>query len=162
MTTFAVACEELQYTPRFPPWPSLWMVGYGWDRRGNHGDVARELYAQCVVIHDGGRPHVLLRVDVAGIPRDVHQAIRQRVVAGGVVASDDLLISYSHTHSGPQIGCTHVDPYIGMGLNEADIEAVRGSTDLFVDVMVELVDKAVAKETSQVRLGYAEGGVTLG
>jgi neutral ceramidase len=162
MTTFAAACEELQYTPRFPPWPSLWMVGYGWGRRGNYGAVARDLYAQCVVIHDDGRPHVLLRVDVAGIPRDVHQAIRQRVVAGGLVASEDFLISYSHTHSGPQIGCTHVDPYIGMGLNDADIDAVRGSTDLFVDLMVELVDKTVAKETSQVSLGYAEGDVELG
>lgn len=162
MATFAVAYGEVPYTPRFPPWPSLWMVGYGWDPRGNDRTVARELFAQCVVIHDAGRPHVLLRVDVAGIPRDVHQAIRQRVVAGGLVASRDFLISYSHTHSGPQIGRTHVDPFIGMNLDDADIDAVLGSTGRFVDTLVDLVGATVGSPTSRVTLDYAEGDVRLG
>jgi neutral ceramidase len=162
MATYAMACEELVLTPRFPPWPSLWMAGYGWGKRGNHGVVARDLFAHCVVIRHGGRPCVLLRVDVAGIPRDVHQAIREQVVTDGTVASADFLISLSHTHSGPQIGCTHVDPYIGMGLDPADVEAVNGSTGLFVELMVELVRTAVAKDTVEVTLQYAEGDVRLG
>jgi neutral ceramidase len=162
MVMFAVACEELVLTPQFPPWPSLWMAGYGWGKRGNRGVVARDLFAHCVVISDGVRPHVLLRVDVAGIPRDVHQAIREQVVTDGTVASADFLISLSHTHSGPQIGCSHVDPYIGMGLDPADLEAVMGSTGLFVELMVELVRTALAKDPVVVTLEYAEGDVRLG
>jgi neutral ceramidase len=162
MTTFEVAWEELVYTPRFPPWPSLWMAGYGWGKRGNRGVVARDLFAQCVVIWDGGRPHVLVRVDVAGIPREVHLAIRERVVADGLVASADFLISLSHTHSGPLIGDTHVDPYIGMGLDEADIAAVNGTTALFVEQMVSLVRTAVAADTVEVTLDHGESFVRLG
>jgi hypothetical protein len=138
------------------------MAGYGWGKRGNRGVVARDLFAHCVAIWDGGRPHVLLRVDVAGIPRDVHLAIRDQIVADGAVASADFLISLSHTHSGPQIGDTHVDPYIGMGLDDADIFAVEGSTGLFVELMVALIRDTVAAATVDVTLDYAEGDVQLG
>src|SRR5439155_8951094 len=96
--TFTIAWEEAVITPMFPPWPSLWMGGYGWvPRGGRNGGVARNLRAQCIVIHDSGRPHVLLRVDVPTIPRVVHQAIREQVVTEGLVASNDFLISVSHT-----------------------------------------------------------------
>jgi hypothetical protein len=159
---FLVAWEETVVTPRFPPWPSLWMGGYGWIPRANRGVVARELRAQCFVIHDGGGPHALLRVDVVGIPREVHQEIRRRVLAADAIASSDFLISCSHTHSGAQIGATHIDPYIGMDLQPADIEAVTGSTDMFIDTVVDLVHTAINAEPIPVTLGYAEGQAKLG
>jgi neutral ceramidase len=161
--TFTIAWEEAVITPTFPPWPSLWMGGYGWvPRGGRNGGVARHLRAQCMVIHDGDRPHVLLRVDVPTIPRVVHQTIRERVVSDGLVASNDFLISVSHTHSGPQIGCTRPDPFIVMGLTPADIVAVNGSTEVFVDALVELVRTAVNSDTVEVNLAYAEGDVQIG
>ncbi|MFD0206147.1 MULTISPECIES: hypothetical protein [Saccharothrix] len=161
---FAVAYNDLVITPHAPPWPSLWMGGYGWTKRGSQGAVARDLHAHCLTLRDGDRGvRVLVRVDVVGIPRDVHQEIRRRVCdQERLVASPDFLIVASHTHSGPFLGDTHPDPYVLMGLEPADIDAVNGSTALFVDLVVELVRRTVGEQPIPATLHYAEGSAEIG
>lgn len=163
-TEFAVAGKTLDVTPKAPPWPSLWMAGYGWVPRGStNGAYARKLRAHCLAIFDNGVPNVMLRLDVVGIPRDVHQEIRRRVVEEeGLVTSSDFLIAASHTHSGPQIGDTHCDPYVLMNLTPADIGAINGSTWLLMDLLVDLVRRTVRDATRfPVTLHYAEGSAAI-
>jgi len=158
-----VAYNDLVITPHAPPWPSLWMSGYGWGKRSNNGAVARDLRAHCVVFHDSGSPNVLLRLDVVGIPRDVHQEIRRRVVEEEqLVADSDFMISVSHTHSGPCVGDTHLDPFIMMGLDPADIDAVNGSTYMLMDVLVDLVRTTVQEDPADATLHYGVGQAELG
>lgn len=159
----AVAYNALNITPTAPPWPSLWMAGYGWGPRGNHGvtEESRPLTAHCIAFHDNGSVNVLLRIDAISIPRDVHLEIRRRVEALGVGSSDFMLVA-SHSHSTPFIGDTHPNPYILMGLTPADIDAVNGTTFLFMDLLTELVERTVAETPVSAKLAYAETTADVG
>ncbi|MFJ8960034.1 hypothetical protein ACIRG5_11670 [Lentzea sp. NPDC102401] len=160
--SFQAAVGEVDITPENPPYPSLWMGGYGWSPRGNHGAIARRLRAQCLVLWDGGVPKVLLRADLISIPRDVNQAIRGTLVGEGLVAASDLMLLASHTHSGPLYGDTKPSPRVMMGLTQADIDAVNGTTSLITDALVQLVRDTLDLERTDVTLSYAEGEAKIG
>ncbi|GAA3861215.1 hypothetical protein GCM10022243_29260 [Saccharothrix violaceirubra] len=138
------------------------MGGYGWSPRGNHGEVARRLRAHCLVLWDDDVPHVLLRADVISFPRDVHRAIWDAVVEEGLVESDRFLLAGSHTHSGACLGDTRPDPRILMGLNDADVDAVDGSTGIVVDRLVQLVRDTADQERTEVVLGFGVGSAEIG
>jgi hypothetical protein len=159
---FEAAVGEVDITPVFPPYPSLWMGGYGWGPRGNHGAVARRLRAQCLVIWDDGVPKVLVRADIISVPRDVHQTIRGTLADEELVAFDDFLLVASHTHSGPLYGDIRPDPYVMMGLSDADVEAVNGTTFLITDTLIQLVRDTLDQERTGVTLSYAEGEAGIG
>lgn len=160
--SFEAAVGEVDITPENPPYPSLWMGGYGWGPRGNHGAIARRLRAQCLVLWDGGVPKILLRADLISIPRDVNQAIRGTLVAEGLVAANDLMLLASHTHSGPLYGDTKPSPQVMMGLSQADVDAVNGTTWLITDALVQLVRDTLDLERTAVTLSYAEGEAKIG
>ncbi|MET8761245.1 hypothetical protein [Lentzea sp. NPDC004782] len=159
---FEAAVGEADITPVFPPYPSLWMGGYGWGPRGDHGAIARRLRAQCLVIWDDGAPKVLVRADLISIPRDVHQLIRETLVDEGLVAAADLMLAASHTHSGPLYGDTRPNPFVLMNLTDADIAAVNGTTSLITDALIQLVRDTLALDRVGVALSYAEGAATIG
>ncbi|WP_285749602.1 hypothetical protein [Lentzea sp. NBRC 105346] len=159
---FEAAVDSIDITPEFPPYPSLWMGGYGWDRRGNHGVVARRLRAHCLVIWDNDVPKVLLRADLVSVPRDVHQTIRGTLVDEGLIAENDLIILASHTHSGALYGDTRPSPFIIMGLNDQDIDAVNGTAFLITDALIQLVRDTLDQERKEVTLSYAEGEANIG
>lgn len=159
---FSMAVKTLDYTPTWPTYPSLWMGGYCGAARGNQGAVDRRLRAQCVVIDDGNGPKVMLRVDVVSIPRYVHQAIRSAVVPLVGDHDGNFLIIVSHTHSGPMIGTTSPSPYVMMNLTPADIGAIEGTTTVFIDQMITLVEQTLAMSRTPVTLWYKEGNTTIG
>lgn len=159
---FEAAVGEVDITPVFPPYPSLWMGGYGWGPRGNHGAVARRLRAQCLVIWDDGVPKVLMRADLISVPRDVHQVIRGTLVDEGLIAFDDFMLVASHTHSGPLYGDIRPSPFVMMGLAQADVDAVNGTTWLITDALVQLARDTLDQERTEVTLSYAEGAAGIG
>ncbi|MFI6097012.1 hypothetical protein ACIA8G_15730 [Lentzea sp. NPDC051213] len=159
---FSMAVKTLDYTPTWPTYPSLWMGGYAGAPRGNQGQVDRRLRAQCVVIDDGAGPKVMLRIDVVSIPRYVHWAIRSAVVPLVGNNNGNFLIIVSHTHSGPMIGTTRPDPYVMMGLSAADISAIEGTTTVFMNQMIALVQQTLAMARTPVTLWYKEGSTTIG
>jgi hypothetical protein len=154
----AISVHEVDITPH-PGAGSGWMAGYGWSKRANPDfSFARELTAQCAVIWTEGTPNVLLRADVAGIPREVHWAIRQQVLDAvpGLITKNFLLAS-SHTHSGPFIGDTHPSPQTLINADDTDIAAINAFTNHFVDQMVKTVRNAAETPPVSVRLSYAFG-----
>ena len=163
---FAVAYNELDITPHVPNWPSLWMGGYGWDPRGAAASApppAHPLRAHCIAIHDNGSVNVLLRVDVVSIPRDVHQELRRRVCDElGLAGSSDFMVVASHTHNGPFIGDTHPDPKVLINLNDADVDAVNGTTFVFMDELTDLVARTVQETPIPATLHFAEGSAEVG
>ncbi|WP_394618665.1 hypothetical protein JNUCC0626_06060 [Lentzea sp. JNUCC 0626] len=161
----AVAYNELELTGDLRQFPSWWMGGYGWNPRGcaGPGDIARHLKAHCMVIHDNGVPNVLLRLDIISIPRDVHQEIRRRVVdEEGLVAAEDFMIVTSHTHNGLFVGDTHPDPVLVLGVNDADVDAINGTTFVLMDMLVELVRRTVQETPIPATLWYDEGYEEIG
>jgi hypothetical protein len=162
---FEIGVHTMDVTPRVGDL-SGWMAGYGWGPRGTGGTwaTARALRAQCVVIWDNGFPNALLRVDVAGIPRSVHDEVRRRVVEEEQLVGHtaDFLMAASHTHSGPCIGADdHLNAYVTYHLQPGDVAAVDHFTAHFVDELVETVRLAIDTPPVPVTLHYAEGDADI-
>ncbi|MEV0677123.1 hypothetical protein AB0I60_11425 [Actinosynnema sp. NPDC050436] len=158
---FEAATNVIDITPVAPPFPSLWMGGYGWGPRANSGAVARPLLANCLVLWDNGVPNVLVRADLVGIDREIHQRIRDAVVVEGV-ASSDFLLAVSHTHSGPQMSNRRLDPYVLMGLRQVDVLAVEGTVDRIAAALVDLVRETLTLPRVPVTLHYSESCAMIG
>jgi hypothetical protein len=161
---FQIAVGTTELTPKVQNgFPSLWMGGYGWDPRGSApGQVARELKAHCMVIWDDGYPNVMLRADLISIPRDMNQYIRGTLVDEGLISDSDFMMVSSHTHSGPLVGDIRPNPYILMNLTPADIDAVNGTTNKLIDLLLDLVRSTLNKTRTTVTFRYAEASVAIG
>jgi hypothetical protein len=154
----ALCVREQDITPH-PSGASGWMSGYGYGKRSNlDGAAARPLRAQCLVLWENGRPNVMLRVDVIGIPRRVHMTIRRRVLAAVPgLDSASFLLAASHTHSGPFVGDERLNPRTMIHLNDADIAALNAYTDHLINQLVHTVRMAAYTPPVPVILGYVEG-----
>ncbi|MEU5690970.1 hypothetical protein [Actinosynnema sp. NPDC020468] len=160
--TFEASVGSVDITPEFPPFPSLWMGGYGWVPRGNHGRVARRLRAHCLVLWDDGIAHVLLRADVISVPRDVHGLIRDTLVDEELVTPERFLLNGSHSHSAACLGDTRPDPRLVLNLGPADVDAVNGTTSLTASLLIQLVRDTFDGERTPVSLTYGTTSAPLG
>ena len=87
-------------TPQKP----LWMAGYASRTRPSEG-VAQDLYAKALALGDPtGKRAVLVTSDLLGFPAEVSHNIAVRVEQKHHLTRPQLLLSSSHTHSGPVIG----------------------------------------------------------
>jgi hypothetical protein len=79
-------------------------LGYylgGWTRADRTaGGQHTRLYARALVLQRGGRKVALVAVDLFLVPAGMHQHIAQAVGSRGFTP-DNVLVSASHTHSGP-------------------------------------------------------------
>jgi len=86
---------------RITPPQGAAMSGYYYNRaaEGVHDD----LYAKAIVLESGGRKAGMVACDVSGLPREIIDAARRAIDAGGVLRGADVMISATHSHTGPVI-----------------------------------------------------------
>ncbi len=89
-----------------------------------------------------GKPHAIVSLDVLGIPRSMHLALRPRLVALANWPSSRIVLVASHTHNGPVIGDS-LNPFIAY--NIVDLGLVRQYTAWLQDRIVDLVKTALAR-----------------
>jgi len=75
------------------------MAGY-YSARGSEG-VIDDLYAKAMVLDDGQTRVALVSCDLIGIPANVVGAAREKITAATSLPGEHVLISSSHTHTGP-------------------------------------------------------------
>ena len=77
------------------------MAGYYFNRaaEGVHDD----LYARALVFDDGGIRAALVSCDLSGLPRSVVEAARKRIAADTGIRGERVMVSATHTHTGPVI-----------------------------------------------------------
>jgi neutral ceramidase len=150
---YQVATAKVDITPR--PGANPYMGGYG--VQGSLRVVERDapyaqpLYARCVVIWDDGVPRAIIALDILGIPRGVHQAVRPRLVQLANWTTSDIVLVATHTHNGPVVG-TMLDPYITYDLSDLDL--VNAYTTWLQDRIVTLVTDTLAAQRTSVSLDY--------
>jgi neutral ceramidase len=87
-------------TPERP----MWMSGYGSRDRPADGKLT-ELWAKAMAIEDSqGNRLVLVTLDLVGIDRETAARIQSRVAKQVGLPRKALVLSTSHTHSGPVVG----------------------------------------------------------
>lgn len=75
------------------------MAGY-YSARGADG-VLDDLYAKALVLNDGQSKVALVACDLIGIPAEVVAAARERIASEAGIPAEHVLISATHTHTGP-------------------------------------------------------------
>ncbi|HVL32534.1 MAG TPA: neutral/alkaline non-lysosomal ceramidase N-terminal domain-containing protein [Actinomycetota bacterium] len=73
--------------------------GYAKTFPASEGNFGR-LRAQAFVLNDGARKVAIVSVDLPGFFGEMHEAVARRIAKLGI-ARDGLLVSASHTHTGP-------------------------------------------------------------
>jgi hypothetical protein len=78
------------------------MAGY-YRIRLNEG-VHDDLYAKALVLDKDGSKAALVALDLGSMPRPLVEAARQRIEKATGIRGDRVMISATHTHTGPEMG----------------------------------------------------------
>ena len=76
------------------------MAGYS-DRMSSAKGIHDDLYAKAVVFDDGNTRAALIRCDLIGLGRDFVEETRRLIEAETGIDGDNVMITCTHTHSGP-------------------------------------------------------------
>jgi hypothetical protein len=119
----------------------LWMRGYGGRTHPADGNIS-SLWAKALSLEDAsGQKAVLITMDVCGLPKGMSDAIRARLKKSYDLDKSKIILSFSHTHSGPFLR----DPtgYKSYKLSAAEIEKIERYSDWLEDQIAGLAAKAL-------------------
>jgi hypothetical protein len=146
-----VGLARVKITPEQP----VWMAGYA-SRDRPYESVHDELEAKALVLADGqGTRAVLVTTDLIGLSAEVADPIRRRIEEATGIPATSVILSSSHTHTGPTIS---LDPTPREGRQLADTERTVAYTKSLQDKLVGLAADA-AKELRPARLAWNVGVV---
>lgn len=132
--------------------PPLGTVLSGWPGLRAATEIHRPLEARALWLSDGDRSVVLLTLDLLGLASTTCSHLRENVARHLEVPASAVMISCSHTHSGPV-----VPPWRGDGVPAPD--------DAYVGWLVERVETCAVDSSSApvpVRVGHAARSCDLG
>ena len=90
-------------TAKITPQEPVWMSGYGSRETPSQG-VAQNLYAKALAVEDPfGRRAVIVTIDLIGFSRESAERIAARVHHDYKLSRERVLLSSSHTHTGPAV-----------------------------------------------------------
>src|SRR5690349_10529955 len=86
---------------RITPERFMWMSGYGARNKAAEGKL-QDLWAKALVLEDpDGHRGILVTMDLVGIPRDLSVAVRDELKKQYGLGREAIILSVSHTHTGP-------------------------------------------------------------
>jgi len=139
----------------------LIMSGYG-ERDHLSKGVHDELYAKALVLDDGTTKLSVVTTDLIGVDSELVARIRQIAGKRTGIEKDKIMITASHTHSGPEV--TKDFELLGISLEEKPIEGITKDEylDHLRDVMVRWISGAIYIANSnlkEARIGFGKGEV---
>ena len=148
-SVWKVGVARVLITPEHP----MWMSGYGSRDRPADGKLT-DLWAKAMAIEDSqGSRVVLVTLDLVGIDRDTAARIQNRVTEQVGLPRHALVLSTSHTHSGPVVGDCLRSMYF---LDGSAWHLIDQYTSQLESKVVDVVTRAIAD------LRHAEIGWTVG
>jgi hypothetical protein len=139
------------------PARSMWMSGYAARTRPAQGKLD-DLWAKALVLEDPtGKRVVLVTMDLVGIARDLSQAVCADLQKAYGLPREAIILSVSHTHSGPVVGNNLRTMYTLDAAQQALIDAY--ATDLHQKILA-VVHKAV-EDLAPARIAWGIGHVTF-
>lgn len=142
-------------TPEGP----LWMAGYAARKEPSKGKQ-HDLFVKCATLEDpAGTRLVLLTSDLCGIPRNLADDVLAAAMMRTGLKRDAILLTCSHTHSGPVVRENLMDMY---DMPEAQRERVREYYPKLRDAMIEaIVESAKTLEPATLTFGAGEAGFAM-
>ena len=135
-------------TPQLP----FWLTGYAF-RDKPSTEVLHDLWAKAIVFEENsGRRVVIVTTDILGLSHEISEEVALRVNKMHGITRSQILLSSSHTHSGPVIW-----PSLSIifDFNTADIQEVANYSQKLTDDIVNVIDMAVGNlEPVQISTGH--------
>ena len=123
-------------TPEEP----MWMAGYASRDHVSEGTLV-DLWAKVLAIEDTkGEKVVLVTTDLLGIPRKMSDRIRNQIAIKYGLTRSQIILSSSHTHTGPVLMDALFDIY---PLDEKQTEAIRNYSNNLEKKIVGLTGDAI-------------------
>lgn len=149
--TWKAGAAAVDITPAGP----VWLAGYGARNRPSEG-VAQRIFTKALALEDAdGATFILVTADIIGIPRAVRDGVEQAARSRHGLAPASILLSASHTHSGPA-------PY---AYGVPDPEYARKGEDygrMLQDRILEAIAAALARrEPARLMFSHARAGFAM-
>ena len=123
-----------------PPTP-MWMSGYASRTKPAEGKI-HDLYAKALAISDpAGHKTLIVSLDVVGIDRVTSKTICEQLADKHGLQRSDIIISTSHTHSGPIVGRNLMSMY---SLDDENKRLVAEYTQFLSDSILKISVEAFA------------------
>ncbi|WP_114749849.1 neutral/alkaline non-lysosomal ceramidase N-terminal domain-containing protein [Pleomorphovibrio marinus] len=121
------------------PESNLWMAGYAARTKPAEGKQ-HELWIKAVSLEDAqGNEGVWITSDILGFPKALSDRIKDQLYHKYGISRAQVILSSSHTHSGPVLEQALFDIY---PLDDAQIQAIKDYTSLLEKKVIALVEKA--------------------
>jgi len=123
-------------TPEQP----LWLAGY-YARKSPAEGKLHDIWAKALALEDAkGNKAVLVTADLIGFPKGMSDRIRDRIEDKFGLSRAQVILSSSHTHSGPGLTGGLVEVY---PLANEEFEKIREYSGRLEDMIVDLVGDAL-------------------
>ena len=138
-------------TPEQP----VWLYGYaGKARFRPFESVLDDIYAKAVAIEShGGEPVVLITADLCVLRQPEESALCEVIMRKNGLARRQILLNWSHTHSGPMIGTSDLNRY---PVPEGDLKQTKAYTEKLWNKLAEVTASALA-DMKPARLSWEVG-----
>lgn len=149
LKTWKAGLAKVIITPEKP----IWMSGYASRNKPSEGKV-HDLYAKALALEDpSGERIVVVTTDLIGFSRTVAEEVAVGVKKNSGLARERLLLTSSHTHTGPVIRDSLITMY---DLNPEQAAVVKQYSDKLVEQLIELVGRAL-EDLSVAQISYGTG-----
>jgi hypothetical protein len=150
-TGWKAGTSHMVITPQKP----MWMAGYGSRDHVSEG-VLIDLKAKALALEDAkGMKVVMITADLLGFPKNVSDRIRKGIGEKYGLENSQIILSASHTHTGPVLTDALMDMY---PVNDQQLEDIRKYSDQLVEKLINLTGQALKSlKPAQV---YAQNGIT--
>ena len=137
------------------PEEQIWMAGYSARDHASEG-ILHDLWAKALAIEDAkGKKVLLITSDLLGFPKKMSDRIRNQIGAKYGLTRAQIILSSSHTHSGPVLQDALFDIY---PLDAKQKEIIKKYSDKLEKQVVTLAGEAI-RSMVPAQL-YAQNGVT--
>lgn len=121
------------------PRQSIWMAGYAARSKPSQGTL-HDLWAKALVLSTTEKePTVLITLDVCGLDRSLSNRIRDTLQKCYGLSKDCIVLSFSHTHTGPVVGkCLEI--MYNIDSQQADI--INEYTEFLFNTILKIVQQA--------------------
>ncbi len=148
-TSWKAGVARVPITPREP----IWLAGYAARNKPSEG-VLQEIHAKALALEDSsGAVSVVVAADILGFTRAMSDEIAGRVRQKYGLPRERLVLSATHTHSGPVTGQLLRPAY---PLEGAQAETIRRYTAWLLDQVTEVIGRAMA-DRRPARLEFEQG-----
>ena len=140
------------------PKQSMWLAGYAARTRPSEGTI-HPLWLKALALQDAhGHRTVFVASDLLGLPRPMAETIRKEAGRRYGLKRSELMLTSSHTHSGPVLEGTLTDCY---PLTENDLQPIREYSQSLEKTAVDAIGVALSSlrpvllKTGQGETGFA-------